>query len=164
MAELTSKNNLDRSLRQAPVAWVINVFLQFVIPVPVILIGLVFVILSFADDSKFQFSLFTLVMAIPLVALGVHSYYAGKALRKISLTSVPKLNRFMIAATLYGLASSIGLVCGFDTKHDWVTKMGVICFAWLLFFLLPLLPVSLYIHFSKRVKELYLTWDAAEPT
>ena len=162
MAELTSKNNPDRSLRQAPVAWVISVFLQFVLPLPVILIGLVFMILSFTDDSKFQFSPFTLVMAIPLVVLGVHSYHAGKALRQISLTSVPRLNRFLIAATIYGLASSIGLVCGFDANHDWVTKMGMVCFAWLLFFLLPLLPVSLYIHFSKRVKELYLTWDAAD--
>lgn len=162
MAELTSKNNPDRSLRQAPVAWVISVFLKFVLSTAATVIGLVFMVASFTDGSSLQWRPLVLVMAISLVALGVHSYYAGKALRQISLTSVPKLNLFLVAASIYGLVASFGFIFGMADKNNLATKLGAVFYLSMVFINIPLAVLSLYFKHSKRVKELYLTWDAAE--
>lgn len=162
LAELTSKNNPDRNLRQIPLLLVIGFFLHFVLPILAIVLGLVFSLLSVTDGSSLFFKPFILVMAIPLLALGVHSFCAGRMLSQVKLTTVPRFNRFIVAASLYGLVFSIGFAFGYGAENEWATKLGMVLYVWTIFFNLPLLPIALYVQYSKRVKELYLTWDAAE--
>lgn len=164
MAELTSKNNPDRRLNQVPVAWVISAFLKYALSIVATLIGFVFVILSFTDGSILKFEPFTFLMATSLIAFGIHSYSAGKALRHVTLVSVPRLYRFLDAAALYGIAASLGFAFGLGSENDLTTKLGMALYVLVMFFFIPILVMSLYFRYSKKVKELYLTWDAAEST